>query len=121
MRQKIYPDEYGYETWDTENYGRGYVHIVNSMMYREITGMESPPTPVTARTYTEYGLPWFDLYDENKGDLKQSGKLGKLKSIKEMDQKKGFKEQQDDSSVDVLDEQISKLSKGPLKVSDGKW
>jgi len=121
MRQKIYPDDYGYDTWDTENYGRVYVHIVNSMMYREITGMEPPSTPVTARTYTDYGLPWFGLYDEDKGDLKPSGKLGKVKSIKEMDKKKGFKKQQDDSTVDVADEQVVTLSKDPHQIVDGNW
>jgi hypothetical protein len=65
MRQKIYPDEYGVDTWDLENYGRVYGHIVNSMMYREITGTEPPPTPVTSKSYTQSGFPWFDLYDED--------------------------------------------------------
>ena len=64
MRQEIYPDEYGIDTWDRERSGRVFVHIVNSMDFREITGLEPPPTPVSARTYTDYGLPWFDLYDE---------------------------------------------------------
>src|SRR5215217_5352944 len=36
MRQKIYPDPHGIDTWVQEPYGRIYVHIVNSMMYREI-------------------------------------------------------------------------------------
>ena len=109
MRQKIYRDPYGVDTWDQDNYGRLYVHIVNSMMYREITGMEPPPTPVTARTYTEYGLPWFDLYDEHKLHLPKSGILAKVKSVKQMDQKKGFSAQQDDRSVDIPAKQISKL------------
>ena len=40
MRQKIYPDEYGVDTWDAEEYGRVHVHIVDSMMFREITGFQ---------------------------------------------------------------------------------
>ena len=109
MRQKIYPDEHGWETWDEDNRGETFVHIVNSMMFREITGREPPPTPISARTYTEYGLPWFDLYDEHKRDLRPAGKLGKVKSVKELDQEKGFGPQQDDSSVDVHQNQIKKL------------
>lgn len=81
MRQKIYPDEYGFDTWDQLNHGRVYVHIVNSMMFREITGKEPPSTPICARQYTEAGLPWFDLYDEHRRDLKPSTLLRKVKSI----------------------------------------
>ena len=67
MKQKIYPDPHGLDTWDENKFGRIYVHIVNSMMYREITGQEPPQTPVTAKLYTQYGLPWFDLYDDQMG------------------------------------------------------
>jgi len=30
MKQKIYPDPYGIETWDQDNYGRIFIHIINS-------------------------------------------------------------------------------------------
>lgn len=109
MRQKIYPDEYGFDTWDPENYGRVYLHIVNSMMFREVTGMEPPPTPVTARTYTQYGLPWFELYDEGKGDVAASDILGGVESVKELDEKKGFGPQQDDSTVEVPEGHVVKV------------
>jgi len=109
MRQEIYPDEYGWDTWDQDNYGEVSVHIVNSMMYREITGHEPPPTPVSARTYTEYGFPWFDLYDEHRGDLRPAKALERVKSVKDMDHEKGFGAQQDDSTVIVPDAQVKKL------------
>ena len=121
MRQKIYPDDYGLDTWDPENYGRVYIHIVNSMMYREITGTEPPSTPVSARTYTEYGLPWFDLYDEAKGDVIASTELVGVKSIKEKDQEHGFTGQQDDDTVAIAPGQTVTLGKSPNAVEDGKW
>jgi hypothetical protein len=120
MRQKIYPDDYGVDTWDQKNFGRIYVHIVNSMMYREITGIEPPPTPVTSKSYTQCGLPWFDLYDEDKGDLQPSDDLAKIKSIKEMDAGKGFLPQQDDTSVGIIDEQVMTLNDAK-NVTDGNW
>ena len=120
MRQKIYPDDYGVNSWDIENYGRVYVHIVNSMMYREITGMEPPPTPVSPRSYTQYGLPWFELYDEDKGDLKPPNNLKKIKTIKEKDEENGFLPQHDDASVEISDEQVFIL-KGDKTVVDGNW
>ncbi len=120
MKQEIYPDEYGVDTWDQDNYGRVFVHIVNSMMYREITGMEPPPTPVTAKTYTKYGLPWFDLYNEGKGNISPSDIFYKIKSVKNIDKEKGFSPQQDDSSVEVTEAQVKKLV-APNRIKDGKW
>src|SRR5262249_4482192 len=124
MKQKIYPDPHGIETWDQDNFGRTYVHIVNSLMFREITGQEPPATPVTAKTYSQHHLPWFDLYDEKMGDVNAPDALKNVKSVKEMDAEKGFKPQQDDSSVDVSDEEIIKYKmppKDPNEVDDGDW
>jgi hypothetical protein len=121
MQQKIYPDPHGIDTWDQTNFGRVYIHIVNSMMYREITGKEPPATPVSAKTYTQYGFPWFALYDEGKGDLAAADALTKVKSIKEMDKEKGFAPQQDDSSVEIANQQVKKLPVDTDQVRDGDW
>jgi hypothetical protein len=104
VKQNLYPDPYGIDTWDEENYGRIFVHIVNSMMYREITGNEPPPTPVTARMYAEYGLPWFDVYDDAMPDLSASAVLSEVKTVKEIDKEKGFTPQQDDGTVSIPEE-----------------
>lgn len=109
MKQKIYPDPHGIETWDQENYGRAYVHIVNSAMYREITGQEPPPTPVSAKAYAQYNLPWFDLYDESLDDISAPKILEKVKSVKELDEEKGLAPQQDDDTVDIPLHKIVKL------------
>ena len=122
MKQKIYADPHGIDTWDEDDYDRVYVHIVNSMMYREITGLEPPKTPVTAQTYANYKLPWFDLYDETMSDLAPSSELSQVKTVKEMDLKKGFDIQQDDSSIDLSDsKKIKYFIDNPNKISDGDW
>lgn len=122
MKQKIYPDPHGIDTWDAGNYGRVFVHIVNSMMYRQITGKEPPPTPVTAQQYTNNGLPWFDLYDEHMGDIAAPETLQNVQSIKDMDEEKGFGSQQDDSSVNVPDDQITKYNiQSDDEIKDGDW
>lgn len=121
MKQKIYPDEYGVDTWDEANFGRVYVHIVNSMVFRDITGLEPPSTPVSAKMYTEYGYPWFELYDEDKGDLAPADALGQVKSVKEMDQEKGFTSQQDDTTVNIEQKQVKKIKTGPTTIKDGEW
>jgi hypothetical protein len=101
MKQKIYPDPHGFDTWDSENYGRLYVHIVNSEMYHKITGTAPPPTPIDAKQYTASGLPWFDLYDSDLKDLPPASKLAKVKSVKAIDKKKGLKGAQDDTPVAI--------------------
>lgn len=129
MRQEIYPDAYGIETWDETQAGRLYVHIVNSMVYREITGEEPPETPISARTYTEHGLPWFELFGEGKGDVKAAETLAGVKSVKEMDEEKGFGVQQDDGTVEVKAGQVKVIWDGGVKgkagdpgdVVDGEW
>jgi hypothetical protein len=120
MRQEIYPDQHGIETWDPNRTGRLYVHIVNSMAFRDITGLEPPATPVSARTYTEHGLPWFDLYGEGKGDLAASTALAGVKGVKEMDAGKGFGPQQDDGPILIPTGQVVPLG-DPALVEDGDW
>ena len=122
MKQKIYPDPHGIDTWDPENHGRIYVHIVNSLMYRELTGEEPPPTPVTAKTYAQYGLPWFDLYDDKLEDISAPDALRNVRSVKEKDEEKGFKPQQDDEPVDVPEDKVIKYKMDPDEgVKDGDW
>ncbi len=111
MRQAIYPDPHGVATWDEKNYGELVVHIVNSERYREITGQETPPTPVDAAAYTANGYPWFDLYDEALGDISPSGALGKVKSVREVDAAIGLPQQGGDASIDVPTGQIRTLDK----------
>ena len=111
MRQKIYPDPYGIETWEQSHYGSVTVHIVNSLQFRELTGIEPPPTPIDAKTYTEYGLPWFDLYDEFKGDLAPSDRLATAKTIAARDQERE-ETATEEGSFNVPETQVKKLMQG---------
>lgn len=108
MKQKIYPDLYGIDVWDLNNYACVVIHIVNSVQFFEITGIKPPPTPVDAKTYTEHGLPWFDLYDETRGDLALSKRLADVKTIAERDTERE-ESTTDNRSVDVPETQIKKL------------
>ncbi len=106
MEQKIYSDRYGIQTWDQENSGSVFIHIINSEMYQTITGLESPPTPISAKTYTEYGFPWFSLYDETREDVAASEALGQVKTIQEQDAAQGIKS---DQSLEIEKSQVKKL------------
>lgn len=118
MQQAIYPDPYGADIWDTKRAGRVYVHIVNSALWQQITGEPAPPSPVTAATYAQHGMPWFDLYDEHLGDVAPSKVLSQVKSVKEMDADKGYGPQQDDSTVLIPEDKVVTTTAG---IPAGFW
>lgn len=89
MRQQIYPDPYGLDIWDQDNYVQVYVHLLNSAQFSAVTGLEAPPTPIDAKAYTEAGLPWFILYDEPAGDVALSERLTQVKTVAERDAERG--------------------------------
>jgi hypothetical protein len=124
MRQKLYPDPHGIETWDQGSRARVFVHLVNSHLWTAITGEPMPDTPVTAQAYAAHGYPWFDLYDEGRGDIGPADELAGVKSIKEMDEAKGFGSQQDDTSVNVPGHVVKTVTPpagDPGAVHDGAW
>jgi hypothetical protein len=108
MKQKIYSDPYGIDAWDQDNYGRIFVYIINSEEFFDITGIEPLPTPIDAKTYTEYGLPWFELYDEEKSDIAPTEQLARVKTISGRDAERG-ETAQTDTSVEVPESQVKRL------------
>lgn len=120
MVQKVYPDLHGIETWDPGRSARLYVHIVNSALWREITGERPPESPVTVREYERHGLPWFELYDEDLPTLKGARALKQIRSIKELDGDMSKGPLQDDESVEPST--VNKLySLAKHLVRDGRW
>ncbi|MGQ0794434.1 MAG: hypothetical protein ACT4NX_10200 [Deltaproteobacteria bacterium] len=109
IKQKIYPDKYGARSWDRANFSTAAIYIINSARYLEITGMSLPPTPISAKTYTNYGFPWFDLYDETLADIPASEALSGVKSIKNKDAEGGIDSGDENKSVDIAPWQIKKL------------
>jgi hypothetical protein len=108
ITQKIYPDPYGIEVWDPNNTACVTVHLVNSEQYREITGHDPPASPIDASTYTSYGFPWFALYDEQRGDLPASTRLGQVESTGARDVRLDPRAAPD-ASLDINGDQIRKL------------
>lgn len=86
------------------------VHIVNSAQFMRITGHQPPPTPVDAKTYTEDGLPWFDLYDETREDVPESSSLADVKTIRARDRELDV-DTADSESYSVPDSQRVSLDK----------
>ncbi len=89
MKQEIEKDRFNAEDWDMEHSSRCFVHLCNSMVWRQITGSNPPTVPPTAKEYTDADMPWFDYYAEDSNPLKGAGPLTGLESVAAMDKKKG--------------------------------
>lgn len=110
MKQKIYPDPYGVDVWDTNKRGEVIVHIVNSTQCFEITQKEPPASPVCAQTYTDWGLPWFELYDEARGDIAAPQRLTEIQTIADRDAELG-QSPADETPLDISETQIKIVGK----------
>lgn len=89
MRQHIFDDPHDLADWDLEHSSRCFVHIANSLVWRQITGEQPPTVPPTASEYAKAGLPWFDYYAEGLSAVPGSKILDKLKSVAQLGKKKG--------------------------------
>lgn len=122
MKQKVYPDPYGVDAWDTDATSRVFVHLVNSELWREITGEPPPATPVTAASYTAAGLPWYELYDEHASTLDPTSTLASVKSVKQLDATKGVDASpEDDAIAPSLVKKLAGRLAHALGVRDGDW
>jgi hypothetical protein len=117
IRQKVYLDPYGLEIWDLQNCGGVWVHILNSEQYQAVTGLEPPPTPVDAHTYTQYGFPWFQVYDEELRDVPVAERLARVKSLRERQAERGDAAGAIDRPVEVPGPQVRTLR--PVARSQG--
>lgn len=109
IQQKVYPDQYGLETWDQSTYGELSIFVLNSALYLQVTGEEPPPTPIDAQTYSRYGFPWFNLYDEEFGDLSATDEIAAIKSISEIDADRGLLGASEDETVEIDSSQVRKI------------
>jgi hypothetical protein len=83
MRQEIFADPHDFDGWDQTQSRRCFVHLCNSMMWRQITGSNPPHPPVTPREYKRAKIPWFDYYRDDLA-INGSDKLAAAKSVSEI-------------------------------------
>ena len=120
MKQEIYSDSYGINTWDSRARERCFVHLLNSMAWRSITGHDAPSIPFTAKEYDAHGLPWFDYYDDKQTAVNASDTLKKIKSVAQMSKEKGQQILPENQSVEAKN--VTPLKKNKNSVSDtGHW
>jgi hypothetical protein len=109
IRQKIYPDRHGVDTWDPDPVASVWVHILNSTQFEELTGWPPPPSPVSAATYTEHGFPWFDVYDESQGTVDAAAELLAVTPVGDLDRERGTTQEESEQQVKIDPSQIHRI------------
>jgi hypothetical protein len=99
MRQEIFKDTQNFSDWDLSVSSRCFVHLCNSLMWRQVTGNNPPHPPFTAKEYKRAGIPWFDYYRDDLSALAGSTVVDKVKSVFALGQTKGEKPLPDNSSI----------------------
>ncbi|KAI0458075.1 hypothetical protein F5B21DRAFT_38742 [Xylaria acuta] len=79
--QVIYEDDNDPNIWATTSTITIPVHILTKAMFRDVTGQQAPPCPISAATYAQAGLPFFDLLEKPSGI---SGAFEGVKSVNEI-------------------------------------
>ncbi len=124
MRQEIYEDDYGFAVWERSVKSRFcFVHIVNSLQYRAVTGQNPPTRPPTAEDYTDEELPWFDYYNENLRAVseprRRPNRLNQLESLATLMPKKGLGDLPDNAPV--APKHVVKIGKHTSVVKEGDF
>jgi hypothetical protein len=78
IRQEVYKDPYGLETWKKEPTAAVAVYFVNAEDFSAITGLPMPPLPKAAEDY--YGR-WYDLKDKHLPAVEGTDKFTGLKNV----------------------------------------
>ena len=116
MRQEVYRDDRPFGDWAEQPAGRVFVHLVTPPEWRRITGEAPPPSPVDRAAYTRAGLPWFDYYDQEAGDLAPTEALEGVQPVGD------WLGDDHEPWQDPAPHQVKPLKDAPGKpVEDGDW
>lgn len=90
IKQQIYPDIFGAESWDSNRRKTLTIHMVNSVAYKAITGNEPPPSPITIEQYQKFGIPWFSHYDESIPKVATPSIFKRILSVGAIEKRRGI-------------------------------
>ncbi len=112
IKQQIFKDPYGRQTWDTNKNVSFAIHLINSQVYKSITGFDPPQTPISAEIYQRLNLPWFDLYDETAPTLDPPSTFKRLISVVAIEYKRLFRIKEPKI---IIDDKLIQKIKTPSK------
>jgi hypothetical protein len=96
IKQKIPKDTYGVDSWNTKRKRSLTIHLVNSLAYKAITGIDPPPSPITAAEYQRAKIPWFSHYDEIAPIVKPPSIFKRILGVTGIEKKRGIAQPDDE-------------------------
>lgn len=81
IKQVIWKDPHP-ESWAGPKTTVFNVQVLNSALYKAVTGSPPPMLPMDAQTYKRYGFPFFAMYEEPSGVF---GEFSLVKSVAQID------------------------------------
>lgn len=81
INQEVYEDRFDLDDWDQNNSSRCYVHMLDSIHWKHVTGEAVPSRPITSKQYEKSGIPWFDYYGADAEALDSQTPLEQLLSL----------------------------------------
>lgn len=121
IEQAIKTTQLGPDAFDPAATGRLFVHIVDAAMFKAITGLDAPPTPITPEAYKAAGYPWWSTYDEDAGkDVTPTETMKKILPVAAIDLVKNVPSHESGPKGNELNDP-AKAIKITNKVRDGKW
>jgi hypothetical protein len=87
ISQKINRDPLPIIAYDHSSVQQFHITVINAAHFSAITGLPSPPSPISSTTYLQHGLSWFELYDEHipTAGNTSSATLAGVRSIAQID------------------------------------
>lgn len=117
MKQEVYADKYGIDKWNTEGQ-RVFVHLLNSLEYKEVTGKNPPNSPLSPKQYQQYGYTWFDYYSDEVA-INGSKELSKINSVAQLEITKDNSMLEDNTGFNPKEKKLINL--GTKTVKNGQW
>lgn len=90
IKQEIRQDTYGPAKWIRGLTLTIPVQILNSAVFRQVTGTEPPDCPISAKTYAKAGFPFFELFEEKPSNISGADAFRSLQSINNIDMARGL-------------------------------
>ena len=109
IKQDIFSDTYGPETWDANKSRLVRIHMVNSIAYEKITGEPPPPSPISKEDYQYHGIPWYSNYNETSPKLKAASAFRRILGVSAIDQKRGLDDANSGVSMNISPEEIRRI------------
>jgi hypothetical protein len=85
LRQYIERDQHDPSIWRNKGSCLINVQILNSVAFEALTGMLTPPTPITPELYLEYGFPFYIQYGEEAAKTSGETNFELIKSVGQLD------------------------------------